>query len=409
MKLNGYIDRTQWYLDPQLIFLNHGSFGACPRILLKRQSEIRQQMESSPVAFFLRELAPLVEESRQALASFLQIDAEGLVQVGNASEGVSTVLNSIKWNKGDEVILTNHTYLACKHMLEALAQKQGIILRCVDVEWNALNQVDEDGEDLWVSAFTNAYTEYTRLALIDHITSPTGVIVPVQPLIDFFKTHHVLTLIDGAHAPGHIPLNLSQLDADFYTGNAHKWMFAPKECAFLYVAPHHRDQMLPLVVSHGYRMTHSRFHALFDWTGTRDYSAWVVLKDAIHWVNQQGGFDAFMQYNHTLAVQARHDLMNHLWQGNPPKVVSSQQLGALATCPLPPAFVELFGMESTRVGPVEIHPLQEKLYQNGIEIPVIPWMNGQQPQLNVRLSAQVYNTLEEYHILAEKLLQFLHQ
>ena len=417
MDIVGSIDRTHWQIDPQLAFLNHGSFGACPKAILEKQRTIQNLMERSPVAFFLRELAPLIDQSKQKLAAFLDADIEGLVQVVNASEGVSTVLNSIQWQNGDEVIITTHTYLACKHMIESLVQRYGIQLKCVDIDWEALQLGELVDEEVWLSAFSKAYTPKTRLALIDHITSPSGLIVPIKPLISFFKDRQVITLIDGAHAPGHIPLSIRALGADFYTGNAHKWMFAPKGCAFLYVSPPYRETTMPLVISHGYRVESSRFQALFDWTGTRDYSAWAVLKDAIEWVDQQGGFTQFMTHNHTLLLQARSLIIDHIWSA-PPPLVPSHSLGALATIPLPSRYVDHFGMQSIRVGPVEIHPLQEYLYQKQIEVPVIPWIKGQGlngsekqssqlSQLYLRISAQVYNRIGDYQRLADALLEAL--
>ena len=414
MDIVGAIERSHWQIDPQLAFLNHGSFGACPKAILEKQRTIQDLMERSPVAFFLRELAPLIKQSKHKLAAFLDADVEGLVQVVNASEGVSTVLNSVHWQSGDEVIITTHTYLACKHMVEALVQRFGIQLKYVDIDWQALCE-GESVDQVWLTAFSEAYTSKTRLVLIDHITSPSGLIVPIKPLISFFKDRQVITLVDGAHAPGQIPLSIRELGADFYTGNAHKWMFAPKGCAFLYVSSSYRDTTMPLVVSHGYRVESSRFQALFDWTGTRDYSAWAVLNDVIEWVDQQGGFSQFMSHNHTLLLKARTLIINQLWS-SPPPLVPGQSLGALATLPLPSCFIDHFGMKSIRVGPVDIHPLQEYLYQKQIEVPVIPWTKGQglgggqdpsshSAQLYLRISAQVYNRIEEYQKLTNALLE----
>jgi isopenicillin-N epimerase len=388
--------KQHWTLDPAITFLNHGSFGATPRVVLEAQSRYRAQMEREPVRFFVRELEPLLDKARHVLAAFLGADPEGVAFVPNATAGVNAVLRSLDLDKLDEVLVTTQEYNACRNALEYVCGIAGAKIVLIDVPFPIASS------EVIVERILEKVTDRTRLLLIDHITSQTAIIFPVERLVAELAARGVDTLIDGAHAPGHIPLNLRELGAAWYTGNLHKWVCAPKGAAFLYTRPNRRASVHPVSISHGAsspRRDRSRYLLEFDWTGTFDPSAWLSVPAALQFIeNHGGGWPAVMRRNHELALLARDLLCDMLGIEQP---APDAMLGAMAAVPLPDA-------PEAAAPPLYLDPLQDKLlFDHGIEVPIGPWPHP--PKRLLRVSAQLYNQLPDYERLAAALRRELAQ
>ncbi|HUK62114.1 MAG TPA: aminotransferase class V-fold PLP-dependent enzyme, partial [Dongiaceae bacterium] len=263
-----------WPLDPGVVFLNHGSFGACPSAVLEHQSALRAELEAEPVRFLSRELDGRLDVARAALAKFLGADADELAFVTNATSGVNAVLRSRAWSAGDELLATDHTYRACRNALDYVAATSGA---CVVV---APLPFPLESPDEVVNAVMAKVTPRTRLALLDHVTSPTGLVLPLERMVTELSARGVETLVDGAHAPGMVPLDLTALGATYYSGNCHKWLCAPKGSAFLWIRRDRQTDVRPLTISHGatnVQPGRTRFRMEFDWTGTSDPTAWLTV------------------------------------------------------------------------------------------------------------------------------------
>jgi isopenicillin-N epimerase len=383
-------------LDPDIAFLNHGSFGACPRHVLAIQNEWRARLERQPVQFLVRDLEPHLDAARAALAGFVGAEADDLVFVPNATHGVNTVLRSLSFQPGEEWIVTNHAYNACRNALDFAATRAGARVVLVEVPFPV-----RSAEQI-IAPVLAAVTARTRLALLDHVTSPTGIILPIKRLVEELAGRGVDTLVDGAHAPGMIPVNLSQLGAAYYTGNCHKWLCAPKGAAFLHVRRDKQETVRPLVISHGAttrRTDRSRFQVEFGWPGTFDPSAYLSVPAAIQHVGSllPGGWPAVMAANRGLALAARKVLCERL---RIPEPCPEEFIGALAAIPIsdapPDALPRL---------PANEYPLQDLLREkHGMEVPVIPWPAP--PKRLLRISAQLYNSLPQYEALADALAEF---
>ncbi len=368
-----------WMLDREVIFLNHGSFGACPRPVLEYQSAVRSRMESEPVLFF-RRLEELADQARSSLGTFVGADPDDLAFVTNATTGVNTVLRSLDFEPGDEILITDHVYNACRNAAALVAEGAGADLVTANVPFPI------DSPDEVVAAIVDRVSPRTRLLLIDHVTSPTGLVFPIETVVREMTERGIDTLVDGAHAPGMVPLDIEAIGAAYYTANAHKWMCAPKGAAFLHVRRDRQAQILPTVISHGAnssRIDRSRFRLLFDWTGTIDPTAHLAIPAAIETMDAvfPGGWPALMHHNHELALQARDLLIEALMIDQP---APDGMLGSMAAVPLP----DSSGAQHTSRSPA----LQERLWrQHHIEVPVSVWPAW--PHLLLRVSAQVYNRL----------------
>jgi isopenicillin-N epimerase len=387
---------AHWGLDPDVVFLNHGSFGATPIAVLRAQSKLRSQLEAEPVRFMVRELEPLLDEARNALAAFVGASPERLVFVQNATTGVSTVLRSLALRAGDELLTTDHEYNACKNALDFVAEASGARVVVVQVPFPL------SGDDEVVQAIAEATTERTRLILVDHVTSPTGLVMPVERIVAEANARGVDVLVDGAHAPGMVPLALDALGAAYYTANCHKWICAPKGAALLYVRDDKAREVRPLSISHGAnspRGDRSRLRLEFDWCGTTDPTAAIAVKEAIAFMQQivAGGFDEVMRRNRSLALHARAVLCDALSVAAP---CPDSMIGSLAAVVLPDRRTPAAPSASMT------EPLQDRLYfEHGIEVPVPCWPAS--PHRLVRISAQLYNSLAEYNYLARALIEEL--
>lgn len=387
--------KEHWLLDPEITYLNHGSYGATPIAVLAKQDEFRTQMEREPVRFMVRELEALLDESRETLAGFLGADAAGLAFVTNATMGVNSVLRSLDLDERDELLVTNQEYNACRNSLDYVAQVAGAKVVVADTPFPV------SSSDETIARLLERVTSRTRLLLIDHITSQTALIQPVETLVREMSSRGVDVLIDGAHAPGMLPLRLRELGASYYTGNLHKWVCAPKGAGFLYVRENRRAGVRPTSISHGansMRSDRSRFHLEFDWTGTFDPTAWLAVPEALGVMASlvDGGWPEIMRRNHALALRGRDILINALGIEAP---APDEMLGSMAAMPLPDG-------NATTAPSMYGDALQDALLEQfNIEVPIVPW--PQTPKRILRISAQLYNEEGDYERLAGALRRLL--
>ncbi|MDQ3493080.1 MAG: aminotransferase class V-fold PLP-dependent enzyme [Chloroflexota bacterium] len=399
--------RDQWLLDPEVTFLNHGSFGATPRPVLDAQASWRERMERDPVRFLSADLEPALDAARIALGAFVGADPDDLAWVPNATIGVNTVLASLalEWRAGDEVLTTDHEYNATLNAQRQAAGQAGatVVMARVPFPLRGPEEVE--------AALLAAVTPRTRLAVISHVTSATAVIFPVERIVSALAQRGVDSLVDGAHAPGMVPLDLERMGAAYYTGNGHKWLCGAKGSAFLHVRRDRQSAIRPLVISHGSnspRRDRSPFRLAFDWTGTSDPTAFLVLPEAIAFMAglHPEGWPGVMASNQALCRTAR-DVLCEALALEPP--VPDAMLGAMASLPLPPAVDGAPG-DATCAGGIDDEtmpddPLHaELLERHRIQVPVFPWPPtrgaARPPMRLVRISAQRYNSLDEYRRLA---------
>ncbi len=381
----------RWQLDPDVVFLNHGSFGACLREVLAAQTALRAQLEAEPVKFLARDLEGLQDGVRHALGDFLGADADGLTLVTNATVGVNTVLANLRLQPGDEILVTDQGYAACRNAVDRVAERLGARVVVAHVPFPLQSPDDV------LDALDRVLTPKTRFCLIDHVTSPTALIFPVARIVPWLQARGVDVLVDGAHAPGMLPLDLTALGAAYYTGNCHKWLCAPKGAAFLHVREDRRPGFAPLVTSHGMavaRTDRSRFRLEHDWTGTSDPTPWLTIPAAIAAMARllPGGWPALMAQNHHRACDARDRLCAAL---DVPPPAPDAMLGSMAAVLLPPLRVP-------PQPPSLFDPLQDHLWrQHRIEVPVIDWPS---PRVRlIRVSAQAYNAPGQFQFLADQL------
>ena len=376
-----------WTLDPQIDFLNHGSFGACPRPVLEVQQELRARLERQPVQFMARDLEGLLDEARGALAAFVGADPDDLAFVANATTGVNTVVRSLRLEAGDELLTTDHAYNACRNALR-VHEAAGVKVIAAQVPWPIASSTQVS------DALLSRVSPRTRMVLLDHVTSPTGLIFPVAPIVRALNERGIDTLVDGAHAPGMLPLEVRAIGAAYYSGNCHKWLSAPKGSAFLHVRRDRQERVLPLVIGHGYNSTRtdrSRFRRLFDWDGTDDPTAFLCVPAAIRFLGGllPGGWPALMEHNRSLALAGRRALCQAL---RIPEPAPAEMIGMLASVPLPDATQPSASWDL----------LQRILYErHRIEVPV--YIFPQYPRRLVRIAAQIYNSPDQYERLSTAL------
>ncbi len=377
---------SHWSLDPNTHHLNHGSFGACPTEVLAKQQAFREQMERNAMQFLVRDLERLLDDARAQLAQFLGATEAGLAFVPNATTGVNAVVRSVPLSAGDEVLVTNHGYAACRNAVDFSAALRGARVIVAEVPFPPTSN------DEIVEAIILAATPKTSLALIDHVTSPTGLVWPIADIVDRLAERGVDTVVDGAHAAGMLPLDISRIGAAYYVGNCHKWLCAPKGAGFLWVRGDRIDKVRPHVISHGatsQRRDRSRFLAEFDWTGTLDPSPYLCVPESIRLVGGMvpGGWPEVMKRNREVAWSARQAVASALGVAvSTPKAM----VGAMVAFPLPPAAPDR--------GP----DLQGQLLKSArLEVPVMPWAG--RPEGILRYSVQLYNAAAEYAVLAEAL------
>ena len=376
--------RALFLLQPDVVFLNHGSFGACPRPVFEVYQTWQLELERQPVAFLGRRFAGLMHEARQALACFLGADADDLVYVPNATTGLNLVARSLPLEPGDEVLATDHEYGALDRTWRFICAKRGAryVRQPVPTPVTSIQHVVET---VW-----SGVTDRTRVLFFSHITSPTAFILPVAELVRRARQAGIITVVDGAHAPGQVHLDLTELGADYYVGNCHKWMMAPKGSAFLHARPDKQPLLEPLVVSWGWgsqKPGPSRFIDQHEYQGTRDVAAYLAVPAAIQFMEAHD-WPAIQHSCHELIHHARRDITALTGRApiTPDAPAWSMQMAAF---PLPACDGEA---------------LQRRLYgEFSVEIPIITW-NGESL---VRISVQGYNTRADVDVLIKALAKLL--
>lgn len=380
-----------WNLDPECVFLNHGSFGATPTAIREKQRKWMDLLEDEPVRFYEDLAMEFMQEARNSLAEMLNCDADDLALVENATTGVNTILRSLEFNEGDEILIPDHAYQACRNALDYVSERWGAKVVTVNIPFPI------DGPEVATELIMAGLTERTVLVMIDTVTSPTGLRMPFEELVALIEGQGVSVLLDAAHGIGMVPLDLTTLGASYTTSNCHKWLCAPKGSAFLHVRNDHQLKIHPLVISHG--MTFplgetTRFRHEFDWTGTRDISAFCSIPATIEYLPTliQGGWNAIMQHNHDLAMAGRKILCERLGIEAP---CPESMITCIATLRLP----------AGGGGGIPLHepdPLHKVLQEKyNIQVPVWSWHSPEGRYF--RISAQLYNHIDEYHYLAEAL------
>ena len=384
-----------WPLDPRMDFLNHGSYGATPRVVLEAQQTWRLQLEHEPVRFMVERLEPAFDEARATLGTFLGAAPDDLVFLTNATTGVNTVLRSLRFEPGAELLTTDHEYNAVRNALDYVAAQWNARVVTATVPFPIASPAEA------VAAVLAAVTPRTRLAVLDHVTSATGLVLPVAELVAGLTERGVDTLIDGAHAPGMVQLDVAGLGAAYYTGNLHKWVCAPKGSAFLWVRPDRQTGIRPLVISHGAnspRHDRSRFRLEFDWLGTTDPSAWLAVPAAIDFGASllDGGWPALRARNRALALEAR-GLLAAAIGAEPP--APEEMIGSMASLSLGWASQPGTEADADLYGDAVHGPLLAA----GFQTMIAPWPQrpqGRRWQRLLRLSAAAYNDRAQYERLA---------
>jgi len=375
--------KQYFLLDPTITFLNHGSFGATPKPVFQEYQHWQLELENQPVEFLGRRHNDLMRSSREALAKFLGTSAGNLIYVQNVTIALNIVARSLELGTGDEVLSTDHEYGAMDRTWRFLSKERGFAYINRPVELTS--------KEAFVESFWRGVTPRTKVIFLSHITSPTATIFPVEEIIYRAREKNIITIIDGAHVAGQLPLNLDTLGADFYGGNLHKWLCAPKGAGFLYARPEVQHLLKPLVVSWGYESeapSGSTFIDHHEWWGTRDVAAFLTVPTAIQF-QQDHDWGKVRSACHQLAVET--------WQ-------RINDLTGLA--PLHPSADEWFAqmIVSPLPADTDIVEMKRQLYdQHRIEIPLIDWHGHKL----IRLSVQGYNSKGEMDRLLTALRQLL--
>lgn len=385
-----------WGLDSACVFLNHGSFGATPIAVREEQQRWQNRLENEPVHFFEELMPTFLQDTREALATFLHCQPEDLALVENATTGVNTILRSLEFQEGDEILVPDHAYQACRNTIDYVANRWNAKVNIVKIPFPI------EDKRIVLQNILDCVTERTVLAMIDTVTSPTGLRMPFEEITNELESRGIEVLLDAAHGIGMVPLSLDELGASYTTSNCHKWLCAPKGTAFLHVRKDKQEKIHPLTISHG--MTFplgdtTRFRHEFDWTGTRDVTGHCSIPMAIDFLasHVEGGWPAIMKRNHELAIIGRNILCESLGITPP---CPDDMITCIATLPLPS------GNSSGGIPLHEPDPLHRELKEKyGIQIPVWSWPSPEGRY--IRISAQLYNSEEQYVYLSQALKELL--
>ncbi len=373
----------RWALSPDVMHLNHGSYGGCPREVIEAANAWRARLEAAPMKFFVLDWQDELDGARELVAGFLRAPSERLVFVSNATTGTAIALASSQVGPGDELVTTEHAYRACKNQLARLAAARGARVVVVPIALPF-------EPDALVDSLRAALTPKTKLALLDHVTSPTALRMPLDRIVPLLAERGIAIVVDGAHAPGQLDLDISALLAagvTWYAGNSHKWVCAPKGTGFL-VASASAPPLAPVITSHGASSEYgpaNRFHAELDWTGTHDPTSHLCVPTALATIAEMGnGWAHVIARNHALVVEMRQRLADALGAS---RLARDEDLGTMAALPiaLPPNTTPL--------------ALEKRLLADGWEIPIVDFAHGPL----VRVSAHLYNHPDEADALAAKL------
>lgn len=368
------LDRDLFLLDKDLVFLNHGSFGACPKPVFAQYQEWQMELERQPVSFYRERYDKSLDEARAILGDYIHARAEDLIFVQNATIGLNTVARSLKLNAGDEILTTDHEYGAMELMMQFVAKQTGakVVYQAVTIPY-----VDDEEfvENLW-----KGVTARTKIIFLSHITSPTALIFPVEAVCQRARQEGIFTMVDGAHVPGQLELDLSAIGADVYSGNCHKWLCAPKGAGFLHVREEHQAWIDPLVIS--WHSDEEAFAVRNQWQGTRDVAAFLSVPAAIQF-QADHNWGVLRQACHELALSTQARICDDF--GLDP--LSTEQFEQMVSIPLPDC---------------DTASLKIRLYDEfRIEVP----MTAYKGKPYVRVSFQAYNTPAD----AQALINALHQ
>lgn len=380
--------KEHFLLDPDIIFLNHGSFGACPRPVFEAYQSWQLRLEEQPVLFLGRQLDERLYASRAALGTYLNASPDDLVYIPNATHGANIIAHSLRLGHADEILTTDHEYGACDYTWDFWCQRAGAQYIHQPIPLPA-----DSGQQL-VEQFWKGVTPHTKVIYLSHITSPTALRLPVEQICARAREAGILTVVDAAHSPGQIPVDLKAMGADVVFGNCHKWMMSAKGSAFLFVRREAQELIQPLIVSWGYNpdpktTTGSRFIDLLQWTGTKDPAAALTVPAAIQFMQEHHWQDVRHEC-HTLLRQAIEQICD-LTAMSPLYSLDSDLYGQMGIAPLPCS---------------DLPALKERLYDEyKIEVPLIEWQGRQ----FVRISIQAYNTRDDVDALVSALQVLLPQ
>jgi isopenicillin-N epimerase len=368
-------------IDPKVTFLNHGSFGACPKEVFNTLIDFQKKMEFEPVKHLAHDIYQYLKESRNALSDYVNCDKDDIAYFPNPSTALNTVIRSLDLKEGDQILTTNHEYGALDRTWNFISKKKGCEYIKLDV---AVPLADKE---LVIESFRRSINKKTKVIFLSHITSATALIMPVKEIIALAKEHGILSIIDGAHVPGHIELDIRELKPDFYCGACHKWMCSPKGVAFLYVKKEYQNMLEPLVVSWGYKAenpSHSQFLDYMQWQGTNDISAYLTIPETIKFLKK-----------HNWREKALHCRKLNLWAKNKIcKALDTYATGA----------DEFLGQMTTIAYKLD-DPIQNQIdfyTKYKIQLPFIKWND----KTFFRISLQVYNSKQEVEYLIKSLLEF---
>lgn len=368
---------SEFLLSSDITFLNHGSFGATPRALMQKQRNLQDLMERQPVHFMERLLPDLLQESKSIVADFLGTASENLVFLANATTALNMILDNMTLMQGDEILATNHQYDAVKFTLQRIAKQTGASVRVIEIPFPI------PPPEQIVDTVLTEIRPNTKALVIDHVTSPTAVRLPVEEIAKELKDSDVRVIVDGAHAPGQIDVALDREHFDYWAGNLHKWCCAPKGCAVLYVAPQHQETFQSSITSHGFQCG---MQQEFSWLGTDDFTPYLIAGEAVR-LHQQWGDATFRQRNFELMKEASSILLK-----DHPQFVASHPQSTLA-------------MRSFAFGyPIERDLYHKCLNEAHIEVVIQRW--GQRCLMRISCFSR-YNTLEDYEYLSSTLCKFL--
>ncbi|MCY3979216.1 MAG: aminotransferase class V-fold PLP-dependent enzyme [Chloroflexi bacterium] len=371
------LSRDDFLIRDDIIFFNHGAFGACPKPVFAQYQAWQLELDRQPIEFLLRRRAGLMEGARACIAEYFNVLASDIVFVSNATTGLSRAIRSLPLQPGDEILTTDHEYGAVNRLLDFVAEGAGARI----VRSKARLPYKSDAafvDDLFADA-----RPATRAIVISHITSPSSLIFPVERVCRRARQRGIITIIDGAHAPGQLPVDLSAIGADMYSGNFHKWLCAPKGSGFLHVRPQRQALIDPLVISHGVHEG-GDFVERNEWLGTRDIAAFLTVPAAIEF-QRQHDWHTVRAECHQLAALAQSRLCDHFSLAP----YSEKQFSQMATIPLPDCDVE---------------SVPQILYdQHRIEAPVGAFLD----RCEIRVSVAAYNTADEIDLLTDVLTRLI--
>ncbi|RVU35888.1 aminotransferase class V-fold PLP-dependent enzyme [Hwanghaeella grinnelliae] len=368
--------RAQFLLEPECTYLNHGSYGALARPVADAANALRLQAERQPSRFMVEELPDLIRDSADSLGKYLGARGRDIVFVDNATTAVNAVLRSLAFLPGDEVVTTSFCYNAVRKTLEFITERANARLVTAEIPFPLISPADT------VQAIASSMTRRTRLLVVDHVSSETGLVLPINDIVRLARSRNIPVLVDGAHAPGMLPVKLDQLDATWYAGNCHKWLGAPRGSGFLWTYSDFQPRVRPTTISH---FVSNGYNRAFDWPGTKDFSAWLSVPAAIDFRASLGEAEIYAYCRRLTARAAR--LLSDTWQsdmGSP-----RGMMGFVATVALP---------SPTKATPAAAERIRHVLRTNhNLET----FVKAIDDRFWVRVSAYVYNDLSEFERLAE--------